>query len=165
VPSRRERTQAEKRDAERVTRAEHRVEHIIDQLVENVEGAQHSAHDSLQHEVHEHNITEWRARLEAAFVALKRSVWRMAQRRSYESLSRWADQHAIGSTVPFDLLKAELQRRSAKLDESETEDEKRERQSLDEAIRADERRNAVMPPITKDQKLLELYDRRGMGRR
>jgi hypothetical protein len=61
------------------------------------------------------------------------------------------------------LLKAELQRRSAKLDESETEDEKRERESLDEAVRAEERRNAAVPPITKDQKLLELYDRRGMG--
>jgi hypothetical protein len=89
----------------------------------------------------------------------------MAQRRSYESLSRWAEQHAIGSTVPLDLLKAELQRRSAKLDESETEDERRERESLDEAIRAEERRNIATPPITKDQKLLELYDRRGMGRR
>jgi hypothetical protein len=89
----------------------------------------------------------------------------MAQRRGYESLARWAEQHAIGSIIPLDLLRSELQRRSAKLDESETEDEKRERETLDESIQAEERRNAVSPPITKDQKLLELYDRRGMGRR
>jgi hypothetical protein len=56
----RTRTQAEKRDAERATRAEHRVEYVVDQLVENVDGAQNSAHDSLTHEIHEHNITEWR---------------------------------------------------------------------------------------------------------
>jgi hypothetical protein len=149
MDNRRNRTQAEKRDAERVTRAEHRIEHVIDQLVENVEGAQHSAHDSLNHEIHEHNITEWRSRLETALTVLKRSVYRMAQRRGYESLLRWAEQHAIGSTIPLDLLKAELQRRSAKLDESETEDEKRERESLDEAVRAEERRNAAVPPATR----------------
>jgi hypothetical protein len=68
-------------------------------------------------------------------------------------LSRWAEQQSIGSTVPLDLLKSEVQRRSAKLDESETADEKRERESLDEAIRAEERRSAALPPITKDQKL------------
>jgi hypothetical protein len=85
--------------------------------------------------------------------------------QGYESLARWAEQHAIGSIIPLDLLRSELQRRSAKLDESETEDEKRERETLDESIQAEERRNAVSPPITKDQKLLELYDRRGMGRR
>jgi hypothetical protein len=130
-----------------------------------VDGAQHSAHDSLNHEIQEHNIAHWRSKFEAALAVLKRAIWRMAQRRSYESLARWAEQHAIGSTVPLELLKAELQRRSAKLDHSETEDEKRERESLDEAIRVDERRNAAMPPITKDQRLLELYDRRGMGRR
>ena len=33
-------------------------------------------------------------------------------------------------TVPLDLLMAELQRRSAKLDESETEDERAEREEL-----------------------------------
>ena len=157
--------QAEKRDTERLARAEHRVAHIRDQLVENVHGAQHSAHDSLKHEVHEHNIAHWRSALESALVVLKRSIWRMAQRRSYESLSRWAEQHSIGSTVPLDLLKAELQRRSTKLDESETEDEKRERESLDEAMKGEERRNAATASITKDQRLLELYDRRGMGRR
>jgi hypothetical protein len=161
----RARTQGEKRDAERVARSEHRVEHVIDQLVENVDGARHSAHDSLNHEIQEHNIAHWRSALGAALAVLKRAIWRMAQRRSYESLSRWAEQHAIGSTVPLDLLKAEFQRRAAKLDESETEDEKRERESLDEAIAAEERRAASGPPITKDQKLLELYDRRGMGRR
>ena len=92
MDNRRNRTQAEKRDAERVTRAEHRIEHVIDQLVENVEGAQHSAHDSLNHEIHEHNITEWRSRLETALTVLKRSVYRMAQRPSYESLTGTARQ-------------------------------------------------------------------------
>jgi hypothetical protein len=58
-----------------------------------------------------------------------------------------------------------LQRRSATLDETETEDEKRERESLDEAIRVEERRTAAMTPVTKDQKLLDFHDRRGIGRR
>jgi hypothetical protein len=38
MDNRSSRTQAEKRDAERATRAEQRVEHVIDQLVENVDG-------------------------------------------------------------------------------------------------------------------------------
>jgi hypothetical protein len=89
----------------------------------------------------------------------------MAHRRSAESLARWAEQFASVGAVPVEDLLAELRRRSTKLDESETEDEQRERESLDRDIREADRRVVSGPAVTKDQRLFEVYDRRGMDQR
>jgi hypothetical protein len=159
------RTQAERRDIQRVARVARRIEHVVDELVENADGLAESSHGTLKYDAHQTTIAYFRTALETSLTLLKRSIWRMAQRRSNESLTRWIEQRATAGAVSIDDLRAELRRRSTLLDESETEDEQRERESLDRAVQDEERRTASAPPTTKDQRLQELYDRRGMGRR
>src|SRR5262245_41960157 len=98
----------------------------------------------LGHRIAVHNFEHYQQALETAIVALKRAAWRMAQRRSYESLARWAEGAAgSGATVTLEQLRAELARRSAKLDSTETEDEQRDRAELDREIAANERRARI----------------------
>ena len=89
-------------------------------------------------------------------------MWRMAQ-RGHASLAPWSEDDEIGTTVPLE-LQAELQRRSVKLDELETEDEQAERAELDRAIADEERAAKVVAGPSTAERIQDLYGRRGTER-
>jgi hypothetical protein len=160
------RTAAENRDIARVKRADDRFEHVVGELRENAETMTRVDRSMLQHNIAGSNFSYFAGQLTAAVAVVKRAVWRMAQRRSYESLARWAETAAAtGNAITIDQLRAELARRSTLLDESETEDEKEEREQLDASIAAEVRRTAAVLQPSMAEKIQTLYTTRGMGRR
>jgi hypothetical protein len=149
-----------------VKRADDRVEHVVGELRENAETMTRVDRSMLHHNIAESNLSYFAEQLTAAIAVAKRAVWRMAQRRSYESLARWAETAAAaGNAITIDQLRTELARRSTLLDESETADEKEEREQLDVAIAANERRAAAALQPSMAEKIQDLYSTRGMGRR